>query len=176
MRPLVSIAAVVLVSSVLVGCDAKDKVTGPDPDKAADALAAALATGDFADVALADDQTPTAVDADYAEVVDDLGDLTPTVTAGGVEENGDTATATLAWVWPVAGDEWSYTTDVTMTKVDDEWQVPWSRALVEPSLRKATVLDATPIGGSRGDIIGNRGTALVTDRDVVRFGIDRGKV
>ncbi|GAA1777678.1 penicillin-binding transpeptidase domain-containing protein [Nocardioides hankookensis] len=176
MRPLVSIAAVVLVSSVLVGCDAKDKVTGPDPDKAADALAAALATGDFADVALADDQTPTAVDADYAEVVDGLGDLTPTVTAGGVEEDGDTATATLAWVWPVAGDEWSYTTDVTMTKVDDEWQVPWSRALVEPSLRKATVLDATPIGGSRGDIIGNRGTALVTDRDVVRFGIDRGKV
>ncbi|KQW47721.1 penicillin-binding protein [Nocardioides sp. Root1257] len=176
MRPLVSIAALVLFAGALAGCDAKDKVTGPDPDKAADALAAALATGDFADVAFTDDQTPTAVGADYAEVVDGLGDLTPTVTAGGVEEDGDSATATLAWVWPVGGDEWSYTTDVTMTKFDDEWQVPWSRALVEPSLRKATVLDATPIAGRRGDIVGNRGTALVTDRDVVRFGIDRGKV
>jgi len=175
-RLLVSIAALALTATALAGCDAKDAVTGPNPDKAADALAAALATGDFRDVAFTDDELPTAVDDDYAEVVDGLGDLTPTVSAGGVTEDGDTATATLAWVWPIAGGEWSYTTDLRLTKADDEWQTTWSRALVEPSLRKATVLDATPVAGSRGDIIGNHGTALVTDRDVVRFGIDRGKV
>jgi cell division protein FtsI/penicillin-binding protein 2 len=183
-RLLVSLAALALTTSALVGCDAKDAVSGPDPDKAADTLAAALATGDFRDVAFTDDEVPTAVDVDYAEVVDGLADgvangsesVTPTVTAGGVKEDGDTATATLAWVWPIAGDEWSYTTDVTLTKADDEWRTTWSRALIEPSLRKATVLEATPVAGSRGDIVGNRGTALVTDRDVVRFGIDRGKV
>jgi cell division protein FtsI/penicillin-binding protein 2 len=179
-RSLVSIAAAVLAATALVGCDAAEKVTGPDPDKAADALASALASGSFADVAFTGDQTPEQVGADYTAVVeglaDSLGSLTPTVTAGGVTEDGDKATATLAWVWPVAGDEWSYTTDVELTKADDEWQTTWARSLVEPSLRKATVLDATPIAGSRGDILGNRGTALVTDRDVVRFGIDRGKV
>jgi len=175
-RTLVSIAAVVLAASALVGCDAAEKVTGPDADKAADALASALASGKLADVAFTGDQTPEQVTADYTAVVEGMGDLTPTVTAGGVSEDGDKATATLAWVWPVAGDEWSYTTDVAMTKADDEWQTTWSRALVEPSLGKATVLDATPIAGARGDILGDRDTALVTDREVVRFGIDRGKV
>ena len=176
MRLLVSIAAVALAASAVAGCDAAEKVTGPDPDKAADALASALASGDLSDVAFTGDQTPEQVTADYTAVVEGLGELTPTVTAGGVKEDGDKATVTLAWAWPVAGDEWSYTTDVAMTKADDEWQTTWSRELVEPSLGNATVLDATPIAGARGDILGNRGTALVTDRDVVRFGIDRGKV
>jgi cell division protein FtsI/penicillin-binding protein 2 len=175
-RTLVSIAAVVLVAGTLVGCDAAEKVTGPDPDKAADALASALATGNLSDVAFAGDETSEEATADYTAVVEGLGDMKPTVTAGGVTEDGDKATATLAWVWPVAGDEWSYTTDVAMTKADDEWQTTWSRALVEPSLGKATVLDATPIAGARGDILGDDDIALVTDRDVVRFGIDRGKV
>lgn len=177
MRLLVSIAAAVLSATALVGCDgAADKVTGPDPDKAADTLAAALASGDFADVAFTGEDTPALVSADYAEVVDGMGDLEPTVTAGGVVEKGSTASATLAWVWPVADDEWSYTTDVELTKADDEWQTTWSRALVEPSLRKATVLDITPIGGPRGLILGNRGDVLVTEREVTRFGIDRAQV
>ena len=154
-RTLVSIAAVVLVAGTLVGCDAAEKVTGPDPDKAADALASALATGNLSDVAFAGEETSEEVTADYTAVVEGLGDMKPTVTAGGVTEDGDKATATLAWVWPVAGDEWSYTTDVAMTKADDEWQTTWSRALVEPSLGKATVLDATPIAGARGDILGD---------------------
>jgi cell division protein FtsI/penicillin-binding protein 2 len=175
-RSLVSIAAVVLVASALVGCDAAEKVTGPDADQAADALASALATGNLSDVAFAGEETSEEVTADYTAVVEGLGDMKPTVTAGGVTEDGDKATATLAWAWPVAGDEWSYTTDVAMTKADDEWQTTWSRALVEPSLGKATVLEATPIAAARGDILGDDDIALVTDRAVVRFGIDRGKV
>ncbi len=178
MRSLVPIAAALLVATSLMGCDAAKEAAdpGPDPDQAADALAAAMVSGDFTDVALAGGQTPSEVGADYAAVVKGMGDLEPTVTAGGVEEDGDAATATLAWVWPIAGDEWSYTTDVDLTKADDEWQATWSRALVEPSLRKATVLDATSIGGARGLILGNRGDVLVTDRDVTRFGIDRSQV
>lgn len=180
MRSLLSIAAAVLAATALVGCDAAEKVSGPDPDEAADALAAALASGSFADVPFTGEQTPEQVTTDYAAVVEGLasssGSLKPAVTAGGVTEDGNQATATLAWAWPVAGDEWSYTTDVVLTKADDEWQTTWDRSLVEPSLGAATVLDATPIQGARGDILGNRGTALVADRDVVRFGIDRAKV
>jgi len=175
-RSLVSIVAVVLAASSLVACDAAEKAMGPDPDRAADALATALESGEFGDVAFAGATTPAEAQADYEATVERMAPLMPTVTAGGVQEDGDTATATLAWVWPVADDEWSYTTDVELTKADDEWQTTWARALIEPTLRKATVLDATPVRGPRGLILGNRGAVLVTDRDVVRFGIDRSKV
>ena len=69
----------------------------------------------------------------------------------------DTATVSLRWSWPVASDEWSYTTDAVLTKIDDTWQATWSRDLIEPSLKKATVLDVTPIGGARGPIVGADG-------------------
>nr|WP_157345327.1 penicillin-binding transpeptidase domain-containing protein [Nocardioides sp. MAH-18] len=160
----------------LTACDAADKVTGPDPDDAADTLALALVGGDFSDVALTSGQTVDEVATDYSTVVEGMGDLTPTVTAGGVEEDGETASATLAWTWPVGGEEWSYTAPVTMTKAGDEWQVEWSRALVEPSLREGSVLDVTPVAGDRGLILGNHGDVIVTDRAVTRFGIDRSQV
>ena len=35
---------------MLGACDATEKVTGPDPDEAAQGLATAFGTGDFADV------------------------------------------------------------------------------------------------------------------------------
>jgi cell division protein FtsI/penicillin-binding protein 2 len=172
-RSLLPAAAGLLLLGALTACDAADKVTGPDPDDAADTLADALVTGDFGDVALTSGQTVDEVATDYANVVEGMGDLTPAVSAGDVEEDGDTATATLAWMWPVGGEEWSYTAPVTMTKVGEAWQVEWSRALVEPSLRETSVLDVTPVAGDRGLILGNRGDVIVTDRAVTRFGIDR---
>jgi hypothetical protein len=175
-RSLLSAAVLVLATGSLVACDAAEKVSGPDPGEAADTLAAALASGDFTEVALAGEQTAQQVGADYRAVVEGMGDLTPTVTAGAVQEEGDAASATLAWTWPVGGEEWSYTTDVALTKATDEWRVAWSRALVEPSLTDATVLDVTPIGGPRGLVLGNGGAVLVSDRQVVRFGIDRAQV
>jgi len=74
-RLLVSIAALALTTTTLVGCDAAEKVTGPDPDKAADALASALATGNLSDVAFAGDETSEEVTADYTAVVEGLGDM-----------------------------------------------------------------------------------------------------
>jgi len=173
LRPAV---AGLLALGFLTACDAADKVTGPDPDDAADTLAAALVSGDFGAVALASGQTIDEVATDYAAVVKGMGDVTPKVSAGDVQEDGDSATATLAWMWPVGGDEWSYTSPVTMTKVGDDWQVTWSPALVEPSLRERSVLDVTPIAGDRGLILGNHGDVIVTDRAVTRFGIDRSQV
>ena len=173
---MLSVLALVLVTGALGACDDTEEAPGPTAGEAADTLAKALASGEFAAVALAGDATTAAVTADYAEVTAGMGELTPMVRAGEVREEGDTATATLAWMWPIAGDEWSYTTDVELTKVGDEWQAAWDRGLVEPSLRPGTVLDLTPIAGERGPITGNKGAALVTDRPVLRFGIDRTKV
>ena len=89
-------------------------------------------------------------------------------------EDGDTATATLAWAWPVAGDEWSYTTDVDADqgrrRVADDLVPRAGRA--EPAARRPS---STPprSAAPAAPILGADGIALVTDRDVVRFGIDR---
>ena len=169
-------ASLLLAVAALAGCDAAEKVTGPDPDEAAGALAAALVSGDFADVAFTEG-TPEDVAAEYAKVVEGMGEATPAVEATGTDETDDgAATATLAWTWPVGGQEWSYTTEASLTEAEDQWQVAWSREIVEPSLGPGTVLDVTPIGGGRGPIMGADGVALVTDRPVVRFGIDRSQV
>jgi cell division protein FtsI/penicillin-binding protein 2 len=174
-RLAVVTAALVLGASCLTACDAAEKATGPDPDDAAKALATALSAGDFGAVAFTD-QTPDAVAADYHQVVDGMGDIEPTVTAGGADESDGTATATLSWTWPVAGKEWTYTTDAELTEAGDEWQAAWTRQLVEPSLGTRTTLDVTPVAAARGPIVGAGGVQLVKDRPVIRFGIDRSQV
>lgn len=142
----------------------------------ATALASALVSGEFADVAFTED-TSQQVQADYADVVEGMGELPPTVAAGDTQVEGDKATATLTWSWPVLGEEeWTYDSEAALSLVDDEWQVVWDRNVVEPSLVGATTLDLTPIAAARGDITGARGLALVTPRPVVRLGIDRSMV
>ncbi|WP_395658604.1 penicillin-binding transpeptidase domain-containing protein [Nocardioides sp.] len=172
MRSLAAVVVLVLGTAALTACDPAEKVSGPDPDDAATALAAALTSGDFSDVAVAG-ATPEAVTKDYAQVVDGMGDVAPTVTSEGADETGGSATATLTWSWPLAGEEWTYTTEADLTEGDDAWEATWSRAVVEPSLQRASVLDATPIGATRGEILGAGGQKLVLDRPVLRFGIDK---
>ena len=170
-----TLATTALLGALLAGCDSVSKVTGPDPDEAADTLAAALSSGTFTDVAFTQ-QTPDEVTKDYTATIEGMGDTEPAVSAGAVEESGDSATATLTWTWPVGGREWTYDTEARMTKADDEWQVAWDRAVIEPSLADGVTLDLTPVGAKRGQILGARGTKLVTERPVVRFGIDRSRV
>lgn len=175
-RVSLATAVVLLASGALVGCDAAEKVTEPDPDEAAAALAEAFTEGSFGAVSFAEGSAQD-VAADYGKVVEGMGEVTPVVTVGDTTDDGDGAsTATLSWTWPIGGEEWTYTTEAPLTLVGDEWQVAWSRELVEPSLGPGTVLDVTPIGGGRGPIMGAGGVALVTARPVVRFGIDRSQV
>jgi cell division protein FtsI/penicillin-binding protein 2 len=153
-------------------------VTGPDPAETAGALAAALESGDFGDVAFRG-LTPQAVGRDYAAVVDGLGDLTPSVHAGDVREgsgSGDTATARLAWTWSISGEDWTYTTTADLTRAGDAWDVTWKRALVEPDLAPDDVLSLSSVAPQRGAILGAHGRPIVVDRPVVRFGIDREQV
>ena len=73
---------------------------------------------------------------------------TDEVTRETTDDGESAATATLSWTWPVAGEEWTYTTEAPLTKVDDEWQVAWSRELIdegESLLRRASDL-GRPLG------------------------------
>lgn len=177
---LARVAAVTTLLGALAlaatACDPSETVSGPsgpDPDAAAAALASALASRDLSGVDLGATSTAEATE-EYAEVVDGMGDLEPTVSTEGADEADDgTATATLTWSWPVAGQEWTYDTVATMTEADDTWQVDWSRELLAPELGPDRVLDATTIAAARGEITGAGGRALVLDRPVLRFGIDK---
>lgn len=177
-------ATCVLLLAVLTGCSDGGGPGGPDEATAAAEavatdLAAALADPEqLADVGWVDGGDGSGVAERYGEIVAGMDGITPTVTAGDVDRDGATATVTLTWSWPVVEgeDPWSYESTAELREVRDTWQVVWKPALVEPSLGKNEVLDALTSPADRGDILGARGEVLVTERPVLRFGIDRVRV
>jgi cell division protein FtsI/penicillin-binding protein 2 len=163
---------------VLTGCSGDDE---PDdlsaPDEAVSALADGLGAGDLTDVEFVS-ATQDEVTTDYEQTVAGMGEAAPTVESGAVEEDGDSATATLSWSWPVGpdGEEWAYESEARLVRSDDTWQVAWDRTVVEPSLKGGTVLDLTPVAPRRGDITGANGLALMTLRPVLRVGLDKAQI
>jgi cell division protein FtsI/penicillin-binding protein 2 len=159
------------LSSGLAGCGGD---TGPSPTPTADALAAGLSSGDLSKVTFVG-TSAGAVQRQYAATVAGLG-VRPKVAVDAVTRHGDAnATATLTWSWPL-GSGWRYTTSAPLKASGSGWGVAWKSDLVQSSLKTGETLDATPIHARRGDILGARGVGLVTDRPVVKFGVDRLKV
>ena len=164
---------VLVLGAGLAGCGGGDE--GPKPDSYADALASGLSSGDLSKVRFVD-QSAAAVQDDYQKALGDLGDVKPDVTVGSVAEGSDgTATATLDWSWPI-GAGWTYSTKAPFEASGSTWEVTWTDAVVEPSLKSGETLEATTIGAKRADILGPHGVGLVSERPVVRFGVDRIKV
>jgi len=165
---------------VLAGCS--DDPDDPDVDEtgAARAATAALARGlAAADLGAIDFADPDGQPADrYAEIVEGMDGIEPTVEPGDVEVDGSSGTGSLAWSWPVVESEspWTYETTVELHSDGDTWRVVWAPTVVEPSLGDDEILDATTVPATRGEILGARGKVLVTERPVVRFGIDRVQV
>lgn len=173
--PRIAALTTVVLVGLLSACEATEKVTGPDPDDAAEALATGLASGELGDVAFSG-ATPDAATKARAGALEGLGEIEPTVELVAVQEADDAATATLAWTWPVGEQEWAYETEAAMALDGDTWQVDWSPSLLEPSLDEGETLDLDPVPAERGDIVGAGGLALVVERPVRRFGIDRSQV
>ncbi|GAB3792356.1 penicillin-binding transpeptidase domain-containing protein [Nocardioides ungokensis] len=173
-RATTTLATSALLGLLLTGCDSGSS-GGPDASDAADTLASGLSSGSFADVDFTRVTTEEAT-KDYRTTVEGMGDVQPDVTAGDVKESGDSATASLTWSWPLGGRAWTYDTQARMTRVDGQWQVAWDPSIVESSLVDGVTLDLTPIAARRGQVIGAHQQPLVTDRPVVRFGIDRSRV
>ena len=177
---LLTAVAVVSATAACTGDSSEQPQSGDtsSPDGAAQTLADALVSGDFAEVGFTDED-PAAVSEQYAATVEGMSDLVPTVTLADVadEEGGaPTATATYDWTWPIGPDGWEYSTQATFAESDGEWLADWDPATVEPSLGEAVTLDLVSLRAKRGDILGAGGLALVTNRPVVRIGIDRSKV
>lgn len=168
-------ALLLAVTGCLAACT-EDDPEGPDPRAEAEALASALATGDLDALDLVGASGAEA-SAAYARIVAGLGDVAPEVSLTQVDDAGDgAATATLAWSWPVADQPWTHTTEVALERAGAGWQAVWAPTVLAESLREGELLDATAITPARGDVLGARGLALVTDRPVLRLGVDRSRV
>ena len=177
---LALLGAGVLASAGLTGCDqVADTLSGPEPRPAAEAYAAALAAGAPGSVPLAE-PAAAAADEAHAALVAGLepafGGVEPRVEVLDVSRSGDVAEVDLGWTWALPAGGWSYGSTTSLRLVDDEWRAVWQPGVVEPSLVEGEVLDASTLGASRGDVVGAGGEPIVTERPVVRLGVDRGAV
>ena len=143
----------------------------PSAEEVAEQVADGLRAGELSPSAF-EGEPPQAA---YDEVVAGLGDTEPSVEVGEVTEDGETAEAALSWSWTLGEQTWEY--DSTLELTDDEgWQAVWAPSVVERSLSEGESLELTTIAPERGDILGAQGVRLVTERPVVRFGIDKTQV
>lgn len=137
---------------------------------AADSLAEALTAGDVSGVPVVASRRPP--QSDLERIVEGLGDDSPEVTAAEVETEDDAATATLTTTRTIRGVPWTYETTASLRRVEDQWRVEWEPSIVADVSgdQRLTVRTDAPV---RGEILGADDVPLVTDRAVVRFGIDK---
>lgn len=167
----------VLLAGTLTACSGSDDEPDvPDPEGTVTALVAALESGDLSEVPFAGATTARAATRSFEETVAGMGETAPDLDVVDVTQSEGAATATLGWYWSLGAQQWDYRSEAELDLVEGEWRVVWSPTVVEPSLGKGEVLDASTIAAERGAILGAGRLALVTERPVVRFGIDRSQV
>ncbi len=170
-RSTFSLAVAGILLLILTSCSVPG--FGPDPDDAADRLAKALTAGDLKGVDFFGGNAAAA--KEYAAVTDDVGDAK--VSAGSASADGDSATARLDWRWQVGSKTWSYDTEVKLTQGETSdgngWLVRWSPTIVEPSLTAGETLAQSTIKPERGEILGAGDEPIVTQRPVLRVGLDK---
>ena len=69
-----------------------------------------------------------------------------------------------------------YETTVALVPAEDGWQVDWTPEALAPELAEGDTLGLRTLAPQRGDITGAGGAVLVTERPVLRYGLDKTKV
>jgi cell division protein FtsI/penicillin-binding protein 2 len=173
-RRLCTLVAVLVLLSA-AGCTGDEE---EQPQDAARVLADALTRGRPA-AARYVDASDRQAQRWWSRVTEGMHDSAVQVDVGQVTErdDGDTATAALSYTWKLAGSDASWSGDATAHLVRGEDGL-W-RARLEPALlglRPGERLDLTTEVPPRAPILGAGGVPIVTDRPVLRFGIDKTKV
>ncbi|MHA7279500.1 penicillin-binding transpeptidase domain-containing protein [Arthrobacter sp. MDT2-2] len=165
----------VLTTAVLAVSLAACTGDRPTAEDAAGTLAEGLSRLDVGQSAFTAAE-PAEVTAQLVAITEGLAPDMPQVSVADVEETGeDSATATLDYVWDLdeTDSDWTYSTTADLTRVEDVWQTAWEPAVVVPDLLPDEKLTLTRIPGDRGNITGAGGEVLVTERPVIRVGIDK---
>ncbi|SEB53047.1 Cell division protein FtsI/penicillin-binding protein 2 [Nocardioides exalbidus] len=156
--------------SVLGGEDDTDPA-----DDLATELAASLSQHTLGDLPLTTEEQRDA----FTELVTPLDDLPVAVSVSSVDttEEEGWADVGLSWSWQVAdGQTWAYDTTVRLTAAGDAWSVDWTPEALASDLVEGDTLGLRTLTPDRGDITGADGAVLVTERPVLRYGLDKTKV
>lgn len=171
------------VAALLVGtgsaCSGLGGADTDPPSGVADDLAAALSGHSLGEVPLVEEADRAA----FAELVSPLEEVPVAVEVASVEEvegtgdDADSATATLTWRWDLTdATPWEYDTSVALAPDGTGWQVDWTPDALVPDLAEGDSLGLRTLPPVRGDITGAGGAVLVTERPVLRYGLDKTKV
>ncbi|WP_426939012.1 penicillin-binding transpeptidase domain-containing protein [Pseudarthrobacter sp. S3] len=162
-----AIAGLILGAS-LVACD--DGRGGAE--SVAKEFASALSTLDVGSVAF-DGKDSGVAKHQVQDIFKALDPDKPTVAAGELTLDGDTAAVPLNYTWKIGTGEWKYTVSAKFTKSGDQWLAVWNPATLVPGLGDSEILSKGTQSPQRADILGASDAKLVTYRPVVNVGIDR---
>src|SRR5215213_4360348 len=159
----------------LPGLD-RDK-DGNSPDLAAAALAAGLSAKDLSPLPFVGASGPAVNDL-FQPLVSGMGPLKPGVTVASMSRDGSSATARLSfsWTFPGVPERWTYQTDAQLARESGVWKTSWQPSIVQPQLDGTNRLSQRRLYPERGELLGEDGDPIVTERAVFRIGIDRSKV
>jgi cell division protein FtsI/penicillin-binding protein 2 len=165
-----SLVILLLLAVMAGGCGFFDK--GADAREAAQKLVAALQKGDVDAVAFTDDAAPR----QYAKVIASLEGSPAKVRLDQVTRSGDSANVRLDWSVDVDGHTWKHQTSAKLLDQHGTWRVAWKPSIIEKSLAAGETFQIARLKAARGQILGRDDLPIVTERPVVRFGIDRTQV
>jgi len=187
LRTAASLGALALVVTLgLTACTSDP----PGPQEAAEALAAALQSGDLTDVPL---QGATAQEAQqqrtdaFDALVEVLGEDALTVSLASAAEREDddaVADAVLRWTWRTGdrtaqGRDWTYETTARLERDDEDeetWHTTWTTSVLAPDLAPDEDIVVSRQAPERANVLGAGDEVLVEPRDVFRIGIDKTRV
>lgn len=151
----------------------QERAKQPPLNEAVAALTEGLSRGDIS-------QFPTTnegANADLQNILSGMQGLKPTVTTPEEEpyRTSEAAEVKLNFSWPLSSN-WEYETKANLTLRDNEWMLVWKPSVVHPKLNGGNRMERQRERGQRGSILGEGGTVLVEDTEVLMLGIDRAKV
>ncbi|MDN5687319.1 MAG: cell division protein FtsI [Brachybacterium sp.] len=175
--PVIIIVALVAIAALVVGVLMWRDRFG-DGAEEAEALAEAVATGDFAEVPLVDlsaGEAATEQERVLGQMLEATGEppQVELADAGSVEDGARTATLEWTWTLPHEAGTWSYTTQATLQRTEEGWAAQLDPAVLGPDLTAEEHLEIAPLEPEIGTVVGGDGTALYGPHAVRVLGLDK---
>jgi len=177
-RSAVSLSVAALALASLSACSANT----PDPAPSAADLVSAINSGDFSTIQFASSDAAAAAKTQET-AFGPMGEVKHTSTVSSVAEDEEetdgvkTATADITTVWDLddSDNDLSYTTKAVWEFDQDSeaWKLRFDPTVLAPDLEADGYLKASNQVADRGSITAAGGEKIVTNRPVIRVGIDK---
>lgn len=170
--PLVIVAALAVIALVAGGIW---WWRSGDGSEEAEQLAAALESGDYSGLALAEGDAAAAAEEHeriLGSLLEDSGASPQVEVSGNADAEGERA-LTLAWTWDLADDvTWEYETPASLARADGGWAARLDPAVYAPDLTDSEHLELDAVAAEAGEILDRDGVSLYGPRDVLVLGLD----